>query len=199
VGTAALEVAGISLPSGNTDDFQVFLPELPLALAVDQTATFEVGFAPTVAGTRIAALRIVSNASSNSPFDITLTGQSLAADHDTDGDGLNDVLELQLEALGFDWQVDDSELAAVLLSGANATGAYSLEQIEAMHPGMPLAPVNASTGEFTLTIGVKRSVDLDDFELMPMTGGQAFINGQGALEFHFVSPDPKMFFRLEPR
>jgi hypothetical protein len=199
VGTAALEVTGISLPSGNTDDFQVFLPELPLALAVDQTATFEVGFAPTVAGTRIAALRIVSNASSNSPFDITLTGQSLAADHDTDGDGLNDVLELQLEALGFDWQVDDSELAAVLLSGANATGAYSLEQIEAMHPGMPLAPVNASTGEFTLTIGVKRSVDLDDFELMPMTGGQAFINGQGALEFHFVSPDPKMFFRLEPR
>ena len=199
VGTASLEVTGISLLSGHTDDFQVYPPQLPVVLAVDQTATFEVGFTPAAAGTRIATLRIASNATGNSPFDITLTGQSLAADHDTDGDGLNDVLELQLEALGFDWQVDDSELAALLLSGANVTGAYSLEQLEAMHPGMPLAPVNPATGEFTLTIGVKRSVDLQNFDLVPMAAGQTFINGQGALEFHFESPDPKVFFRLEPR
>jgi hypothetical protein len=199
VGTAPLDVTGISLVSGHSDDFEVHLPELPLALAVDQTATFEVGFTPVATGTRLAMLRIASNSTGNSPFDIALTGESLSPDHDTDGDGLNDVLELQLEALGFDWQVDDSELAALLLSGANVTGVYSIAQLEALHPGMPLAPVDPATGEFTLTIGVKRSVDLQDFELMPMTAGETFLNGQGALEFNFVSPDPKAFFRLEPR
>ncbi|MCW1914815.1 choice-of-anchor D domain-containing protein [Luteolibacter sp. GHJ8] len=199
VGTASLQVTGIALMSGHTADFQVSPPALPVTLAVDQTATFQVGFTPVVAGIRIASLRITSNSSSNSPFDITLTGQSLAADHDTDGDGLNDVLELQLEALGFDWQVDDSELAAVLLHGANATGAYSLDQLQAMHPGMPLAAVNPGTGTFKLTVAVKKAIDLGNFQLLPMSSNSAFINGQGAIEFNFSSPDPKAFFRLEPR
>jgi hypothetical protein len=199
VGTASLQVSGISLTSGHTGDFQVFPLSLPVTLAVDETTTFLVGFTPAATGTRLASLRILSNSSSNSPFDISLTGQSLASDHDTDGDGLNDVLELQLEALGFDWQVDDSELAAVLLHGANATGAYSIEQIQAMHPGMPLAPVNASTGRFKLTVAVKKSVDLSGFGLVPMTSDAASINGQGEIEFNITSPEPKAFFRLEPR
>lgn len=199
VGTASLEVSGISLISGHTDDFQVFPLPLPVSLAVDQTTTFLVGFTPAATGTRLASLRIVSNSSSNSPFDISLTGQSLASDHDTDGDGLNDVLELKLEALGFNWQVDDSELAAVLLHGANATGAYSIEQLQAMHPGMPLAPVNANTGRFKFTVAVKKSIDLEGFGLVPMTSGAASINGQGEIEFNFTSPEPKAFFRLEPR
>ncbi len=199
IGTASLQVTGISILSGHGDDFQVDLPLLPVTLAVDQSATFDVSFTPVSTGTRVATLRIVSNASSNSPFDITITGQSLSAAHDSDGDGLNDVLELQLEVLGFDWQVDDSELAAILLSGVNVNGVYSVEQLEAMHPGTPLAPVDSDTGEFTLTIAVKRAVDLADFELFPMTPAQTSINGQGAAEFNFESPDPKAFFRLEPR
>jgi hypothetical protein len=199
VGTAALEVTSIALVSGHTADFSMNLPALPVTLAVDQIMTFNVGFAPLAVGSRLATLRISSNAASNSPFNVTLTGQSLAPDHDTDGDGLNDVLELQLVALGFDWQVNDEELIATLEAGANVGGVYSVKQLQAMHPGMPLAPVNLATGEFTLTMAIKKSLNLADYTLFPVVPGQAVINGQGKLEFQFPAPGEQAFYLLEPR
>ncbi|WP_367871193.1 choice-of-anchor D domain-containing protein [Luteolibacter sp. Populi] len=199
VGTAALQLSSITLLSGNTLDFVVDTPSLPLTLPVDQTATFDVTFSPLAVGSRLALLRITSNAASNSPFDVTLTGQSLASDHDTDGDGLNDVLELRLAALGFDWQVNDEELIAILQSGANVTGVYSVAQLQAMHPGMPLAPVDPETGDFTLTVAVKKSTDLSNFALLPVITGQAVVNGQGKLEFNFAAPEQQAFYLLDPR
>lgn len=199
IGTAPLEVTGIELFSGHTGDFDVDLPSLPVTLPVDATATFDVGFAPSAVGSRLANLRIFSNSASNSPFNVTLTGQSLAPDHDTDGDGLNDVLELQLAALGFDWQVNDEELIALLQAGANVNGVYSISQLQAMHPGMPLAPVNLQTGEFTLTMSLKRTLDLANVSLFPVVPGQAVVNAQGKLEFQFPAPEKQAFYLLEPR
>lgn len=199
VGTAPLEVTAIELLSGHTGDFDVVLPTLPVTLAVDHTVDFDVSFAPEAVGSRLAMLKISSNSASNSPFNVALTGQSLAPDHDTDGDGLNDVLELQLAALGFDWQVNDEELIAILQSGANVNGVYSVAQLQAMHPGMPLLPVNQQTGEFTITLPVKRSLDLFNFELFPVGLGQAVINAQGKLEFQFPASDGQAFYLLEPR
>ena len=198
-GTAALELSALTLFSGSVGDFLLDAPEVPVVLQVDQTISFDVGFAPASSGSRVATLRILSNAGASSPFDITLTGQALSAGNDTDGDGLNDVVELQLESLGFDWQVNDEELVAILRSGANATGLYSGGQLQDMHPGVPLLPKNPATGDFTLTIAVKRSVNLVDFELFPLVGPQMTVSPQGEAECRFPPEGSKAFFVLEPR
>ncbi len=199
VGTAALELNEVSLFSGNTADFSLDVPELPAVLQVDQSISFQVGFVPLASGSRVAVLRILSNATSSSPFGITLTGQALSAGNDTDGDGLNDVVELQLEALGFDWQVNDEELAAILRAGANATGLHSGEQLQEQHPGMPLLPRDAATGDFILTMAVKRSQTLADFELFPVEEPQLSITPQGKAELRFEPQGNRSFFLLEPR
>ncbi len=199
VGTAALELSAILLSAGSTADFSLDAPELPVVLQVDQSISFEVGFLPVSPGSRVATLRILSNANSAGTFEITLTGQALSAGSDTDGDGLNDVVELELEGLGFDWQVNDEELVAILRAGANATGLYSGDQLQELHPGMPLLPRDPSTGDFILTVAVKRSGTLADFELFPVTEPQVSITPQGAAELSFGPQGNKCFFLLEPR
>lgn len=198
-GTAALNLTSISLLSGDVSEFSLDAPPLPSVLQVDQTVAFNVAFAPVAAGSRVASFRILSNAVASSPFDITLTGQALSSDNDTDGDGLNDVVELQLEALGFDWQVNDEELVAILRSGANATGLYSQEQLQNMHPGMPLLPKDPASGDFVLTVAVKKTTDFSNFQLFPVSTPQMSITPQGGMDLVFPLTGPKAFFLLKPR
>lgn len=198
-GTAALNLTSISLLAGDIDEFSLDAPPLPSVLQVDQTVAFNVAFAPVAAGSRVATFRILSNAVASSPFDVTLTGQALSSANDTDGDGLNDVVELQLETLGFDWQVNDEELVAVLRSGANATGLFSQEQLQEMHAGMPLLPRDPAAGDFVLTVALKKAVDFTDFQLFPVSAPQLSITPQGAVDLVFPLQGPKAFFLLEPR
>lgn len=197
-GTAALNLTSIALVSGDVGEFALDVPPLPLVLQVDQTVAFNVSFAPVAAGSRVATFRILSNAVASSPFDVTLTGQALSSAHDTDGDGLNDVVELQMEVLGFDWQVNDEELVAVLRSGANATGLYSQEQLQEMHSGMPLLPKDGMSGDFVLTVALKKATNLADFQLFPVSEPQMSITPQGAMDLVFPLAEPKAFFLLEP-
>jgi hypothetical protein len=200
VGTAVLEIEGISISGGDAGDFSFAAPALPASLAVDALMEIDVSFIPDLAGGRVAMLRIASNADGGLPFEITLTGQALSAADDTDGDGLNDVAELGLEALGFDWQVNDEELLAILQAGANAEGLFSAAQLQAMAPGSgPLLPRDPASGCFKLTLAFQTSPDLSGFSLFPMRSPQVTINGQGALEFRFEPIDAPAFFRLEAR
>lgn len=199
VGTDTLVVTGISLVTGHMADFSLTEVGLPLTLEVDEVAHVPVAFGPLDSGTRVAILRITSNAILQNPFEVTLTGQGLSAASDTDGDGLNDVAELSLAAMGFNWQVADEELLAVLRAGGNATGLYTGSQLEAMNPGTPLLPRDPASGDFKLTVAARKSVDLMNFVLHPMSPPKVLINNQGALEFRFPAPEPKAFFRWEPR
>ncbi len=199
VGTDTLTVSGISNVEGSDPDFTITAPPLPLVLEVDESASISVAFVPATSGSRSATLRIISDSSGYNPFDVTLSGQGLSAAEDTDGDGLNDVVELRLEALGFDWQVNDEELAGILLSGANASGLYSASQIQGMNPGTTYLPRDPGTGKFKLTIAVKGSPDLMNFQLRPMSPPAVNITPQGKLEFRVASPGPRGFYRLEPR
>lgn len=199
IGTDFLEIQAVSITGANPADFSMSAPSLPVILAVDDSILIEVSFSPIGSGSRVGTLSIESNAGSGSPFEITLAGQGLSAGEDTDGDGLNDVVELQLESLGFDWQVNDEERLAILQWGANAEGLYTGEQLQEMEPATPLISRNPVDGRFKLTIAVKKSVDLADFSLYPMAAPETAINGQGRLEFHFTPADPAAFFRLEPR
>jgi hypothetical protein len=112
---------------------------------------------------------------------------------------LNDVVELGLESLGFDWQVNDETLVEMLQWGANAEGLYSGEQLQAMNPGTPLISKDPVTGDFKVTVAVKKSVDLSNFSLFPLFAPAASVSNQGKLEVRFFPTDPKAFFRLEPR
>lgn len=199
VGTDTLTVNSIAIVPGGAADFTASLPALPFLLEVDESALIPVVFLPSASGSRSATLRITSDSAGNNPFDIELSGQGLSAAEDTDGDGLNDVAELRLEPLGFDWQVNDEELAAVLLSGANASGLYSAPQLQAMNPGTPLLPRDPASGRFKLTVAVKSSADLMDFELQPMSPPAVNLTPQGKLEFRMPAPGPRGFYRLEPR
>jgi hypothetical protein len=199
IGTSILQIEEVSITGGASGDFSVDSPTLPLSLGVDATIFLQVAFAPGSTGTRVSTLRIVSNTGAGSPFDITLTGQGLSAADDTDGDGLNDVVELQMESMGFDWQVNDEELVATLQWGANAEGLYAAQQLQTMNPGTPLIGKNPVTGDFKVTVAVKKSVDLMNFSLFPLSPPQAAVNLQGGLDIRFIPTDPKAFFRFEPR
>lgn len=200
VGTSTLEIQQVSIIGGNAEDFSKFIGSLPLSLAVDETMAIDVSFEPLSTGIRVTTLRIESNAGTGSPFEISLTGQGLSAGDDTDGDGLNDVVELQMESMGFDWQVNDEELVGLLQWGGNAAGRYTEQQLQSMNPATPLLPQDPVTGGFKLTVATTKATDLTAFSLFPMSALQTTISPQGRLEFRFVpTDDSKAFFRLEPR
>lgn len=199
VGTSVLQIGGISLAGGSSGDFNMVAPLLPLSLEVDEAILVDVSFSPVSTGSRVASLLISSNAGSGSPFEITLTGQGLSAADDTDGDGLNDVIELQMESMGFDWQVNDEELVSILRWGANAEGLYTGPQLQSLNPAAPLIPKDPVTGEFRLTVAVMKSLQLAHFDPFPVSAPHASINHLGQLEIRFVASEPRAFFRLEPR
>nr|WP_226894617.1 hypothetical protein [Luteolibacter marinus] len=197
IGTAVLEVTAIGLLGGNEADFDIDLPALPVELEVDEVLVFQVYFVPASKGSLASSLRIESNAGTGNPFDISLTGQALSAEDDTDGDGVNDVAELQMESMGFDWQVNDEELIQIMQSGANALGLFSGSQLQEMNSAATLLPKVPGSDHFRLAIGVRSSSELSEFAEFPILESQVSVNEQGAAEFRFLPTEPSAFFRLE--
>ncbi len=64
---------------------------------------------------------------STSVTGVSITVEPLTATTDTDGDGLNDLAELKLVALGFDWQVAQSALVDAFL---NDSSLYTLVEFD---------------------------------------------------------------------
>jgi hypothetical protein len=69
--------------------------------------------------------------------------------------------------------------------------------VQALNVGTPLIQKNATTGAFTLTLGLEKSTYLTSFTALPMTAPQCLINGQGKLEFQFTVPGNTAFFRVQ--
>jgi alpha-tubulin suppressor-like RCC1 family protein len=151
----------------------------------------------------------------------SLAAYALTFDADTDGDGISDAAEFLLSGLGLHWQINQPELAASLraanfynqtqfdanrtagqndvLAAPNNFSLYTLSQVQALNVGVPLLTKDASTGQFKLTIGVKKTTHLGvtPFTDFPITPSGAVINGQGKIEYSFTVPDNAAFFRLE--
>jgi alpha-tubulin suppressor-like RCC1 family protein len=198
-GNADLTGMGLSIDGTDAAMFSVAaLPVAPVAGPSGST-TFTVNFAPTSSGDKTAALHIASNDSDESPYDITLTGTGLSATQDTDGDGLNDAAEFQMEVLGFDWQTSQPALVSNYFANAETSGLYTASQVHALHAGTPMLAKDPATGLFKLTIAVLKSADLVNFNALPMTSPQTSINAKGELEFQFSSPDKAAFFRIESK
>lgn len=182
-----------------SNDFTVTAQPASSVSAAGST-TFTVHFAPATSGVKTAALSIPSNDPDETPYLINLTGHALTTTTDTDGDGMSDAAEFNLAALGFDWQASQPALVAAYFANASNNGLYTTAQVQALNVGVPLLQRNATTGKFTLTIGVKKTTVLGQpFLDFPMTGTGTgtFINGVGKLEFEFPSSDNAAFFRLQ--
>ena len=146
----------------------------------------------------------------------------LSAANDTDGDGLNDVAEARLTALGFNWQVAQPTLTAAFLADtalftqaqvsssrlagqADVTAApdefnlYTLDGLQDLFVDTPLLVRDPVTGKWTLTVALQRSTDLNSFVPFPFSAESTTINPAGELEFDFTDTDKKIFFRLQAR
>ena len=194
-GTADLTGLVISIDGVDAGSFTVDTTAMINTVSPGGSTTFTV--TGISSGTRAAVLHIASNDADENPFDIMLVGQFFSSTTDSDGDGLNDLAELQYAPLGFDWKVKQLALVATLNSSANTAGLYTPSQVQALNLPTPLLTKDATTGAFKLTIGVEKSTDLTIFSPFPMTVPQTTINGQGELEFLFTPTDNAAFFRLE--
>jgi hypothetical protein len=193
--TGNSNLTGLGISIDGTDAAQFSLSSLPTAPVSGPagSTTFTVAFTPAGVGTRSAAMHISSNDADENPYDIALSGTGLSLTADTDGDGLNDAAEFQMEALGFDWQVSQPALVDVYFANAEAGG---LGSGHGLYVDAPKLTQDPGTGLFKLQIGIQKSADLLHFTPFPMTPPQTTISGDGKLEFEFASPDNAAFYRL---
>lgn len=202
IGGVTLNLTGqplISLSGPNANSFSIDQPGTA-ALPPGGETTFTVSFSPGSLGTKHASFTILSNAASEGgAIVISLQGTALNFTNDTDGDGLNDGSELQMASLGFKWNQSQTALVNTLFNSASNAGLYTASQVQALNVGTPLIQKNATTGAFTLTLGIEKSTDLSTFTAFPMTAPQCTINAQGKLEFEFTSPDNAAFFRVQAK
>lgn len=196
-GAADLTGLSVTVDGANGPDFTVTAgPGLP-TLPPQASTTFTLQFRPPGSGSRTATVHLASNDPDENPFDVTVTGLSLSFSQDTDGDGLSDAAEFQLAALGFDWQKAQPDLVNALYANASGAGLYTASQVQALNVGTPLLARNPSTGQFTLTLGVRKSTDLIHFTDLPMSAPQTTVNAQGKIEFRFTSTDGAGFYLIE--
>lgn len=198
-GITGLTIDQVSVVGGEAGDFTVSTTAMTSPVPAGDDTTFTVTLNPSVPGVRSTVLRIANSDDNENPFDIQLTGFSLSPDHDTDGDGLNDVAELRMEALGFDWQVPNESLVAVFNATANQAGLFGPHQVRSLRIPPPLLSKGPGAGEMTLTLWLEKSAGATAYEPLPLTPADTSINPQGEMEFLFNVPDDTGFFRLETK
>jgi hypothetical protein len=207
-GTAPLTGIAVTVDGTHSGNYVVSTTGMSTTVAIGDSTTFTVTFTPTgtVSSTRTAALHVASSDLDENPFDVALAGDAYSTAADVDGDGLNDWAEFRWSPLGFNWQVGQAALVTNLFSNLvnaepnlNTAGYYSTMQVQALHIGAPLLQRHPTTGVFTLTIGVEKSITPApaSFTPFPMNAPQTLINGAGKLEFQFTVPDNAAFFRLQ--
>ncbi|MCX6840646.1 MAG: choice-of-anchor D domain-containing protein, partial [Verrucomicrobia bacterium] len=191
-GTPAVAVGGTDAAL-----FSVISPSAS-ALGAGDSTTFIVRYTPLDSSPKTATLSLANNDTDEQPFDLNLTGAVLSFTTDTDGDGFSDAAELQMAALGYDWQVSQTALVNAFTSNANGLGYYTAAQVQALNIDVPLIQRDG-LGQFKLTVGMKKSTDLLLFNPLPMNqpGMTTTINSEGKLEIQFTVPDNAAFFRLQ--
>jgi len=223
-GSADLTGLGITFDGADASDFTVTTaPVTPVAPGTSTTCT--VTFAPTIAGSKAAVVHVASNVSGvENPFDINLTGRALDRLGDDDGDGVTNEAEMNLASFGFDPLVDNAALRASLQNNATGLGLhtqaeidlsrtagrddvlnapntyslYSLSQVQTLNADTPLLTKEAGSGQFKLTVGIKKSTNLaNGFSTFPFQAPTTTINTNGEIEFLFTVPDDAAFFRVE--
>ena len=187
-GTTTL--SGISITIDGVDRADFTVTKAPATSVPPLGVTqFNVRFAPTTPGPKLAALHIANNSSASlgtSPYNFNLLGELLSDTADSDGDGLSDAQEWRLRTLGFDYQVKQVAMVRQYFNTANGSGLYNqtqytanytsgqnsvinspnsfnlytLNQVQLLNVDAPLLTKDVATGKFKLTLGLKKSNNL---------------------------------------
>ncbi len=197
IGTGNLASLILTKSGSGSGEFILGPPDT-LTLTPGTSTTFSVTFSPTgTAGvTNTVAIQLASNDGDESPFDISLTGQAYSPTADFDSDGMNDWAEVQLSALGFNWQTSNAAMVAAYFAAANSNGLYTAAQIQNLNIGIPVLQRNSTTDEFTLKLHLRKSPDLSNWILLPFTPLGTTVTPDGFIEFRFASPDAAAFYRI---
>jgi hypothetical protein len=197
-GITSLSISGLSLTGTHAADFSVTSGAGPFTISADDDAAVTVSFHPSASGIRDATLRITNSDSDEGVFEIVLSGRGLSASEDTDGDGLNDVSELRMASLGFDWENPDPELVTAFDTYFDNGSFFDPSKIQALRLRAPQM-TRASGGQTKLTFSLFKSTDFQTYQPLPFTIPEATLNPAGELEFRFSVPDGTEFYRLETR
>lgn len=195
-GDVSLSQLSLSKNGSHPTDFQLGALGQS-SLAPGQTTNFTVTFTPTAGGNRSARVLIFSNDADENPFLMNVAGFGLSTSNDSDGDGLNDEAEFKMTALGFDWQLAQSQLVASLFDNAPAAGLHTTSQIQGLNIGIPLISKNATSGKFELTVGLRKSTNLQTFQHFSLNNTDTTIEPDGQLKIRFSVPDNAAFFRIQ--
>ena len=198
-GITGLSVSGVSVSGGNASDFTVSTTGMLSPVPPGDDTGFTVTLDPSAPGLRTTTLRIANSDSDEDPFEIELSGQSLSPDHDTDGDGLNDVAELRMSGLGFNWQTADPALVATFNATANQAGFYRPDQVRSLRVSPPTLSRGPGIGEMTLTLWLEKSAVPSGYEPFPLVPAATSFTPQGEMEFLFSVPDDTGYFRIETK
>lgn len=184
-GTGPLMNLAITKGGANAAEFTVSALSAT-TVAPGGSATFTATFTPASPGTKSATLHIASNAEgAANPFDIALTAQTLTTSDDTDGDGLNDVAEFRLAALGFDWQTAQPSLVQLYQTSAPGAGLFRPAQVQSVAPCVPLLTRQPGTNLLTLKLGLESATGSPPTAVqIPLTASQTAIqDGQYSVQF----------------
>ncbi|MCW1887007.1 choice-of-anchor D domain-containing protein [Luteolibacter flavescens] len=195
-GITGLSISGITMHGGNADDFTVVTTGMTPNIPAEDDTTFTVILTPSQPGLRTTTLRIANSDANENPFEIHLSGHGLSADNDSDGDGLNDVAELRMAALGFRWQHADPELVAIFQSSMYAAGFHDPDDIGSIRVVQPrIAP---SGSGLRVSFSIEKAGTSGIYQPFPFTPQGISVNPAGEVRFEFIDPGGPPFYKLEP-
>ena len=145
---------------------------------------------------RSATVTLSSSDATHSPLNFELQSFAVNFSTDTDGDGLNDASELQLKALGFDFEQAQPALVNALFAGANGAGLFTKPQLQGLHAGASFAARNPQSGRFRVRLDLSKSRDLETWTPFPVLPADTTIDAGGGVLFEFDAPGDAAFFKL---
>jgi formylglycine-generating enzyme required for sulfatase activity len=191
------DLIGLGITKSGPGAADFVIPIQPVApVPPGESTTFTIRFAPLGSGVKTAAIEIASNDADENPFDLNLAGRALSDQDDTDGDGMNDVAEWNLAALGFDWQVDNSELVDLYFENAGLNGLFAESEVHTLRLTTPSISRDSATGEVTLTTDWQRSSDGIQFVNHAANPGEVSVDANGDIQFEFPAVDGAAFLVL---
>lgn len=138
VGTATLSNIVLSLTGPDASRFSIPVPPAT-AVPVGGSTSFTLSLSPGSGPyPKSATLQIASSDTLQNPYPLALTGYNLLSSADSDADGLNDVAEFRMAAIGFNFQVKQTALVnalntAVVPGDANSDGVVSSTELNTVY------------------------------------------------------------------
>lgn len=138
IGTTTLSNIVLSLTGANASSFSIPVPPAT-AVPVGGSTAFTLRLSPGSGPyPKSATLQIASSDTMQNPYPLALTGYNLLSSADSDADGLNDVAEFRMAAIGFNFQVKQTAMVnalktAIIPGDANSDGKVDQSEFDEVY------------------------------------------------------------------